>query len=131
LTAHAAGHAQALEHPSRRGASTDRAGRAVLALDTVAGPQAVETMTLHHAGEALALRGSGHVDPLAGLEHIGGQLLARGVRLGVGRADLDDVPPRRHARLLEMALQRLVHLARVDHAEGDLHGRVTVLLRRP
>src|SRR5947207_8474603 len=46
--AHPARHAYPLENPARRGAGADRAGRAVLALDTVAGAQAVEAVPLHH-----------------------------------------------------------------------------------
>src|SRR5438874_1744184 len=66
--AHATGHAHPLEDPARRGAGADRAGRAVLALDTVARLQAVEAVPLHHTGETLALGTAGYVHDLAGRE---------------------------------------------------------------
>ena len=40
-------------------------------------------MPLHHAGGALALAGAGHVDHVAGLEDLGGDLLADLVLAGV------------------------------------------------
>src|SRR5581483_11246917 len=76
LVAHAAGHAQALEHAARGGAATDGAGRAVLALGAVRGAEAAEAVALHDTGGALALAGAGHVDLGARLEHLGGDLLA-------------------------------------------------------
>ncbi len=48
---------------------------------------------------------------------------------GVVGADLGDVAARRDARLLEVAGERLGHLARVDLAVGQLDGAVAVLLR--
>src|SRR4051812_6211564 len=74
--AHAAGHAQALEHAARGGRATDGAGRAVLALGAVRGAEALEAVTLHHTGGALALAGADDVDLADALEHLGGQLLA-------------------------------------------------------
>src|SRR5689334_15910686 len=53
LVAHAARHAHALEDTPRGGTATDGAGRAVLALDTVTGAEALEVVTLHDTGEAL------------------------------------------------------------------------------
>ena len=67
---------------------------------------------------------------LAGLEGLGGDLLAERVLGGVGGADLGDVAARRDAGLLEVARERLGHLARVDGAEGELDGGVAVRLRR-
>src|SRR5437764_6661767 len=118
--AHATGHAHPLEHPARGGAGADRAGRAVLALHTVAGAQAVEAVPLHHAREALALGTPGDVDDLTRRERLGGDLLPERVLAGVGRAQLDDVPARCDVRLGEVAGLRLVHLARVDRAEREL-----------
>ena len=112
--AHATGHLDALEHARRRRSATDRAGLAVVAVRTVRGADAVEAVTLHDTGGALALGGADDVDELAGLEEVGRELLAERVLGGVRRADLDHVPARRDAGLLEVALQRLVDLARVD-----------------
>src|SRR5205085_3676414 len=56
--AHAAGHAQALEHAARGGGATDGAGRPVLALGAVRGAEALEAVTLHDTGRALALAGA-------------------------------------------------------------------------
>ena len=55
VAAHAAGHLLALEHPGRGGALADGAGLAVHLVGTVAGPLALEVVSLHGAGEALAL----------------------------------------------------------------------------
>ncbi len=64
------------------------------------------------------------VDHGAGLEGLRGDLLAERVLGGVGGADLGDVTTRRDAGLLEVALERLRDLARVDLAVGELHGGV-------
>src|SRR5882757_2749093 len=61
LVAHTARHTHALEHTARGGAATDGTGRAVLALDSVAGAEATEVVALHDTGEALALALAGHV----------------------------------------------------------------------
>src|SRR5919106_4208876 len=79
LVAHATRHAEALEHAARGGAATDGAGRAVLALGAVTGAEALEVVTLHDTGEALALALAGDVDLHAGLEHLSGDLLAERV----------------------------------------------------
>src|SRR3954466_5383555 len=47
LVAHTARHAHALEDTPRSGAAADGARRAVLALDAVAGAEALEVVTLH------------------------------------------------------------------------------------
>ena len=51
-------------------------GRAVLALHAVSGAEAVEAVALHDTRGALALAGASHVDDVAGLENLGGDLLA-------------------------------------------------------
>src|SRR5262249_37347879 len=129
LVAHPARHPQALEDPARGGAAADGARRTVLLVHTVRGAQAVEAVALHHTGEALALAGGGDVDPLAGLEGPGAQLLAQRVLAGVGGAQLQQVAPRRHASLVEVTAHRLGHLAGVDLAEGDLDAVVPVAVR--
>jgi beta-phosphoglucomutase-like phosphatase (HAD superfamily) len=58
----------ALEDATRGGAAADRAGLAVVAVGTVRGGDAVEAVTLHDTGEALALGGARDVDRSAGLE---------------------------------------------------------------
>jgi hypothetical protein len=90
---------------------------------------AVEAVTLHDTGETLALGGAGDVDGRARLEGVRGELLAGRVLGRVG-ADLDEVAARGHAGLLEVAGQRLVDLAGVDRAEGDLDGGIAVGLGR-
>src|SRR3954469_19578229 len=126
LVAHAAGHAQALEDAARGGCATDGTGLAVVLVGTVGGADAGEAVALHDTGEALALGGADDVDLLAGLEELHGQFLAQLVGLGVGGAQLDKVAARGHAGLLEVAGQRLVHLARVDLAVADLDSGVAV-----
>ena len=55
VATHPAGHPDALEHATGGGAGADRARLAVVAVGTVGGADAVEAVTLHHTGEALAL----------------------------------------------------------------------------
>src|SRR5205823_5840496 len=126
--AHPARHAYPLEDPARRGARADRPGRAVLALDTMAGAQASEAVPLHHTGEALALGAPGDVHDLSGRERLGGDLLSQRVLAGVGGAQLDQVPARRGVGPGEVAGLRLVHLARVDRAVRELDRAVAVLV---
>ena len=83
-------------------------------------------MTLHGAGEALALAGAGDVNLLASSEGVDGELLAHRVRRRVTGADLDQVATGGGARLGEVAGARLVHLAAVDLAEAELDGVVAV-----
>src|SRR5690606_31540131 len=122
-------HAEALEDATGGRAAADRARRAVLALGAVRGAQAVEAVALHDTRGALALARAGDVDLLAGLEDVGGDLLAEFVLGGVVGAQFDEVAARRDAGLLEVTRARLVHLARVDLPEPELHGGVAVLLR--
>src|SRR5699024_11473641 len=84
-----------------------------------------EPVALHDARGALALGGADDIDLLAGLEHRGVDLLAERVLRGVDGAQLDEVTARGHAGLLEVAAQRLGHLARLDLPEGDLPGVVS------
>src|SRR3954447_12446795 len=58
----AAGHSHTLEHARRSCTCTDRAGRAVLALDTVTRTESGEAVALHDAREALAFARGDHVD---------------------------------------------------------------------
>ena len=90
----------------------------------------LEVVALHDTGEALALAGADDVDQLAGLEDVDRELLAERVLGGVGGAHLGEVAARRDAGLVEVTGGRLVHLARVDLAVGDLDGDVAVDLWR-
>src|SRR5690606_7257872 len=129
--AHTAGHPHALEHAAGRGAAADRTGLAVHLVRTVRGLQAGEAVPLHDTGEALALGLAGDVDQLAGLERVGGDLLAEGVLGGVGGAHLDVVPARGQVVLAQVVAERLVDLARVDLPVAELDGGVAVGLRGP
>src|SRR6478609_6155082 len=131
LATHTAGHAHALEDAARGRRCADRAGLAVVAVRTVRCRDALEVVTLHDTGEALALAGADDVDQLAGLERaLSGELLAERVVRGIRRAHLGEVATRGHAGGLEMGRLRLVDLARVDLAVGDLDRVVAVTLGR-
>jgi hypothetical protein len=86
----------------------------------------VEPVSLHHAGEALALAGRGDVHLLTGGEEVGRQLLTGLVGVGVVGADLDQLPPWGHARLREVTRLRLGDLAARDLAVAELDGGVAV-----
>src|SRR5664279_3590746 len=94
------------------------------------GADAVEAVTLHHTREALALGGAGDVDQLAGLEGRRGDLLSERVLGRVRDPDLGHVTAGRDPGLLEVALERLGDLARVDLAVGELNRGVAVGLDR-
>src|SRR5687767_15977850 len=81
--AHTAGHLQALEHATGGRRATDGTGRPVLALGTVRRAEALEAVTLHDAGGALALAGADDVDLGHAVEDLGGKLLADRVLAGV------------------------------------------------
>src|SRR5262249_11136697 len=94
LPAHPAGHLHALEHVPRESTAANRSRRAVLALSAVRGAKALEAVPFHDAGEALALALGRYVDDLAGLELLGGDLVADRVLLGVTGPKLHEVAPR-------------------------------------
>src|SRR6266702_7401165 len=100
----------------------------MIALHAVAGAEALEAVPLHDAREALALAGAGHVDHGATGEHLGGDLLADRVLARVGGAQLGEHTTWGEAGFREVARFRLVDLARIDRAEGQLYGLVAVLL---
>src|SRR5205823_12620541 len=70
LVADTSGHTGALEHARRRGARTDRARGPVDLVGTVGRRLTLEVVTLHHAGEALALADTRDVDVLAGAQKV-------------------------------------------------------------
>src|SRR5690606_7008353 len=71
IVAHAAGHLLAAEDAARGRGPADGTRLAVHGLGTVRGALTGEAVTLHGAGEALALRGARDVDECAVLEHVG------------------------------------------------------------
>src|SRR3990170_2907149 len=89
----------------------------------------MEAVSLHDACSAFALAPSDDVHALSRREELSGDLLAERVLAGVVRAQLDDVASRGHPGLLEVTGVGLVDLAGVDRAEGELDGRVAVVLR--
>src|SRR5690606_4709427 len=101
-----------------------------VAVRTVRGGDALEVVTLHDTGEALALARADDVDELTGFEDVDRELLAERVLGGVGGADLGEVATGGDPGLLEVAGGGLVDLTRIDLAVGDLDGGVAVLLDR-
>src|SRR5689334_17447201 len=100
----------------------------MLALGAVRGAEALEAVPLHDARVALALAPAGHVDVLPAGEHLGGDLLPERVLGRVIGPQLGHVPARGQAGLLDHPADRLGHLARIDLAEAELHGRVAVVV---
>src|SRR5690554_816873 len=128
VTTHPAGHLLALEHAARGGGCTDRARLAVVAVRTVRCGDTGEVVTLHDTGETLALAGADDVDLGARLEDVDCELLAERVLTSIRSAHLGEVAARRDACLVEVTGGRLVRLARVDLAVGDLDRAVAVNL---
>src|ERR671937_2217145 len=124
LVAHLAGHAHALEHP--RGVGGADGARLAHVHGPVRLRTAAELVALDQTLEALAFAGARHVDQLAGLEHLGGQILT--LLEAVVVADLDHVPVRVDVRALEHSLQRRREPVFLDRPEGDAGRAVAVLL---
>src|SRR5207302_7263865 len=83
------------------GVRTDRAGRAVVLLDAVAGRQAGKAVALHRPGGAATLAGADHVHPLDFLEDLAGRQLRTDFQLSRPvQAELADVALRLHVRFL-------------------------------
>ena len=102
----------------------------MLLVVAVGGALALEVVTLHGAGESLALGHGDGVDQLPRLEEVGGQLLSDLVVGGVVEPELDQAAARVHARPVEMALLGLGQGRRPPVAPGHLEGRVALSLRR-
>src|SRR5690554_4286937 len=130
VAAHTAGHALPAENAARGGRSTDRARLAVVAVRTVRCGDTGEVVTLHDTGETLALAGADDVDLGAGLKNVDRELLAERVLADIRCTHLSEVAARCYARLLEVTGGRLVCLARVDLAVGDLDRAVAIDLGR-
>src|SRR3954471_9089158 len=101
LVAHLAGEAHPLEHARGRGRGADRARRAHVVRAVALGP-GLEPVALDRALEALALRGPGDLDLLAGLEGLDRDGLADQQLAGLV-AELHDVLHRRRVGLAQMA----------------------------
>src|SRR5690606_33294287 len=130
VATHTAGHALAAEDAARGGRSTDRARLAVVAVRTVRCGDTGEVVTLHDTGETLALAGADDVDLGAGLEDVDCEFLAERVLASIRGAYLGEVAARRDACFVKVTGGRLVRLAGVDLAVGDLDRAVAVNLGR-
>src|SRR5581483_7738350 len=129
LAAHAARHADALEHARRRRGRADRA-RLADVVRAVRDRAAAEPVPLDRALEAFADRRAGNLDRVAGLEDLHGHVLALH-RVGEVAAELDQVAVRTaHAVLREVAALRPRDLAIGDRLPRELHGLVAVRVRR-
>ena len=107
----------------------DGARHAVNEVSTVGGVVAFEVVTLHDAGEALALSGADDVDQVTGFERVGRDLLADRVAGDVGEAQLDELVAGGHAVLGEVTGLGLVELSGIPIADRDLNGAVAIGLR--
>jgi len=103
----------------------------MLALDAVTAPESRETVTLHHAAEALPLGDADDVDGVAGSEHVGSDPLPGRVRRSIVRAELDQVPHRLGTCFVEVPFGRPVDVARTGLAVRELHGVIAVDISRP
>src|SRR3954471_10537369 len=124
LVAHLARAAQALEHARRVGGGADGARRPHV-VRAVRHGAAGEVVALDRALEALALRGPGDLELLAGLERLDRHGLADGELAGLV-AELDDVLHRRRIGLAQMAELALGQVLLADRAECELDGLVAV-----
>src|SRR5262249_25646226 len=123
-----AGHAHPPEDARRRRAGADRARGPVLLVVPMAGALAGEVVALHHAGEPLALADAGDVDPVAGLEHVGGEQLTDLEPGEVVDPELGEVLGRRDVGGGQVPELGLVEAGRLRVAERELDGGVAVTL---
>src|SRR4051794_12702206 len=128
LVAHLARPADALEHARRVGGGADRARRAHV-VRAVAHGAAGEVVALDRALEALALRGAGDLDLVAGLEGLDRHGLAHRQLAGLV-AELDDVLHRRRVGLAQVPELALGEVLLADRAERELDGLVAVAVER-
>ena len=125
-----AGHLHALEDAGRRCARADRAGRTVLLVVPVARALTLEVVTLHRAGEALALADAGDVDTLAGLEEVGAEHLTDLEAGEVVDAQLGEVARGGRVGLLQVPELGLREPLRLRGAERQLDRGIAVALGR-
>src|SRR5690606_28827105 len=131
VVAHAARHPHPLEDAGGSGAGPDRTRRPVLLVISVRCALTGEVVTLHHAGEPLALGGAGDVGFLARFEVFSHGALLSGLESGdVRHTHLHHGLRRRNTGLGVVALDGLVDPVRLGLAEGDLEGGVAVGLGR-
>src|SRR5690606_30806615 len=114
----------------RGGSGTDGAGGPVDPVGAVGVALAGEVVALHGAGEALAPAHRRDVDSVAGVQQVGGQLLAHLVGGGVGQTQFHQLHARVDRGLGEVPGLGLVELAGVTAAVGDLEGAVAVVVGR-
>ena len=94
------------------------------------GAQTAEVPALHRAGEALAQRGAGDVDELAGDEMVGGDLRADGDQVVLGDAELGELQLGLDLGLGEAAALGLGDVLHLGAADAELKSGVAVLLLR-
>src|SRR4030095_2521371 len=128
LCAHVTRHPHALEHARRRRRGTDRA-RLADVVRAVRRRTAAEVVPLDRPGEALSDRDAGNLDPVAWLEALHRDSLARGELARA--ADLDQPTVGADAVLAQVAQLRLRQLAFGDLVVGELDGVVTVRVLGP
>ena len=128
LVTHVARHALALEHAGGERTRSDGARLAVALVVTVRRRLALEVVTLHDAGEALAAADGGDVDERAGRDLLDGELLADLEAVDGVEAEFDEALARRHAGLLEVSEGGLGQLVRLAVPVGHLQGGVAVAL---
>src|SRR5690606_20090177 len=112
--------------------TTDRTGRSVLTLRTVAGGLALEVVTLHDACRALALARAGHVNVPHLVKDVDVNSLAQLQRAGslLVDAELAVNPLGAQARLAVVTDHRERRVATLDVLKSQLHRTVTVGLGR-
>src|SRR5690606_6282687 len=123
---HATGHLLSTENATWGRCAADGTWLTVVLVSTVRSGDASEVVTLHNAGEALALGGANDVDLLAGFEELYGQFLASCVLGSVCGAQLYQVTTWGHACSFEVTCQWLGYLARIDLAVADLNCGVAI-----
>ena len=126
VVAHTASHALALEDAAWGSSATDTTNAAVSGLVTVSCALTLEAVALHSTSVAVALGLAGDVNESDAFEDVYLDLLADLVCGGVVHADFRNMTTRGYAGLLEVTTLRLVCLAWVNLAEGDLDGAVAI-----
>ena len=128
VDAQMAGHLLVLEDLAGVLAAAGAADRAVRNRHAVRGAQAGEIPALHAAGKALADRGAGDIDELAGDEMVGGDLGADRDHGVVADAELRELALRLDLGLGEMAALGLAHVAGAARAGAELQRHIAVLV---
>ena len=127
VATHASGHAGALEDATRGCAGTDATDAAVCCLVTVGCALAGKAVAFHTTGEALTLGSTGDVHEVNAFENLNGDVLSNLVTRDVVHANLGHVAAGGNASFLEVTCLRLLSLAGVNLAIGDLDGVVAIV----